>query len=122
MRTVRRKLVIAILAAAAAFGGLAAPGAASAADAKNVTLRVCSGSNETVKFYFVGENQYGDWGGSRFWEIAPKGCTTAWGYWWKAGQSVEFHHRKPSTGWRWEPRLISYNDTRDQAVYDLWIG
>lgn len=22
----------------------------------------------TYKFYFVGENQYGDWGGSRFWE------------------------------------------------------
>ncbi|WP_416961752.1 hypothetical protein [Streptomyces sp. Agncl-13] len=122
MRTVRRKVVMAMLAAAAAVGGLAAPGTASAAGDKFVTLRVCSGSTETVKFYFVGENQYGDWTGSQFWEIAPKGCTTASGYWWKAGQSVEFHHRKPSTGWRWEPRLISYNDTQDKAVYDLWIG
>ncbi|WP_060904917.1 hypothetical protein [Streptomyces scabiei] len=39
-----------------------------------------------------------------------------------AGRSVEFHHRKPGTGWRWEPRPISANDTRNGAIYDLWIG
>jgi hypothetical protein len=122
MRNLRRKLAIAALSLAALLGGLAAPGTAYASGDKFVTLRICSGSTETVKFYIVGENQYGDWGGSQFWEIAPKGCTTASGYWWKAGQSVEFHHRKPSTGWRWEPRLISYNDAKNWSDYGLWIG
>lgn len=38
------------------------------------------------------------------------------------GRSVEFHHRKAGTGWRWEPRPISANDTGNGATYDLWIG
>ncbi|MFD4509172.1 hypothetical protein [Streptomyces sp. NPDC058457] len=122
MRTLRRRFTVVALFAATVLGGVAVPGTAYAGGDKFVTLRVCSGSTETVKFYFVGENQFGDWVPSRFWEIAPKGCTTASDYWWKAGQSVEFHHHKNSTGWRWEPRLISYNDTSDGAVYDLWIG
>ncbi|MET9844400.1 hypothetical protein [Streptomyces ossamyceticus] len=121
MRSLKRKIAAAALVAGTVLGTLAIPGTA-VAGTKNVQLRICSGSNETVKFFFVGENQFGDWVGSRFWEIAPKGCTTAEGYWWVAGRSVEFHHRKPSTGWRWEPRLISANDTRDGATYDLWIG
>ncbi|QDN95599.1 hypothetical protein FNV65_04015 [Streptomyces sp. S1A1-8] len=121
MHSLKCKVATAALAAGALFGSLAVPGTAYAAN-KYVQLKVCSGSTETVKFYFVGENQYGDWGGSRFWEIAPKGCTVAEGYWWIAGQSVEFHHRKPSTGWRWEPRLISANDTSNGATYQLYIG
>jgi hypothetical protein len=60
MRNLRRKLAIVLLSLAALLGGLAVPGTAYAAGDKFVTLRICSGSTETVKFYFVGENQYGD--------------------------------------------------------------
>jgi hypothetical protein len=125
MRTFRRKFAVLALSAAALLGSLAVPGTAYAASDKFVTLRVCSGSNEAVRFLFKGENQYGDWTSSRYWDIAPHGCTTAWGYWWKAGQSVEFWRHKDSYGknvWRWEPRLISYNDAGDGSVYGLWIG
>ncbi|KUN95676.1 hypothetical protein [Streptomyces caeruleatus] len=121
MRGLTRKAVVAALAAAAVFGGLAVPGTAFAGD-KNASLRVCSRSTEPVRFFLVGENQYGDWVGSRFWDIPPKGCTSAKDYWWHAGRSVEFHHRKPSTGWRWEARIISANDVRDGGEYTIWIG
>lgn len=101
-----RRAAVAALTASTLLGGLAASGTASAASNKYVEIKLCSRSSETVKFYIVGENQFGDWGGSPFWEVGPQGCTVAKDYWWKANQSVEFHHRKPSTGWRWEQRYL----------------
>ena len=120
MPNLKRKVAIAALTVGAVFGGLAVPGTAFAAD-KYVSIKVCSGSSETVKFFIVGENQYGDWGGSRFWEIAPKGCTVAKDYWWKADRSVEFHHRKASTGWRWEPRYLN-SPKHNWGQDELYIG
>ena len=116
-----RKVTVGLLAAAATVGGVAMPATASAAT-KYGQVRVCSGSNETVKFFLVGENQHGDWAGSRFWEIAPHGCTTASDYWWTLGRSVEFHHRKPSTGWRWEPRVLPANGNKNGSTITLHIG
>ncbi|MEU6227220.1 hypothetical protein [Streptomyces sp. NPDC047042] len=123
MNGIKRKVTMAVLAGATAVGALVMPATSASADGgKFLQLKVCSGSTETVKFFFVGENQHGDWVGSRFWEIPPKGCTTAEGYWWTAGRSVEFHHRKPSTGWRWEPRVVSSNGQHNGGTYQLWIG
>jgi uncharacterized membrane protein len=120
MRSLKRKVAIAALAAGAVFGGLAVPGTAFASD-RSVEIQICSGSTETVKFYLVGENQYGDWTSSQFWEIAPKGCTLVKDWWWKADRSVEFHHRKASTGWRWEQRYLP-TPGKKQHVDQLYIG
>ncbi|WP_329274407.1 hypothetical protein [Streptomyces sp. NBC_01451] len=122
MNGIKRKVTMAVLAGATVVGALAMPATASADGGKFVQLQVCSASTETVKFYFVGENQHGDWVGSRFWEIAPKGCTTAEGWWWLAGRSVEFHHRKPSTGWRWEQRVVPANGHKNGDTIRLDIG
>ncbi|WP_405818926.1 hypothetical protein OG241_27775 [Streptomyces sp. NBC_01390] len=122
MNGIKRKVAMAVLAGAAAVGALAMPATASADGGKSLQLKVCSGSTETVKFYFVGANDHGDWVGSRFWEIPPKGCTTASDYWWLAGRSVEFHHRKPSTGWRWEQRVVSSNGQKNGGTYTIHIG
>lgn len=117
----RKKATVAALAAAAALGVLATPGTALAGD-KYGQIQVCSHSGEPVTFFIVGENQHGDWGGSRFWDIAPHGCTTASDYWWTLGRSVEFHHRKPSTGWRWEQRVLPANGNKDGGTVQLIIG
>lgn len=122
MNGIKRKVAMAVLAGAAAVGALAMPATASADGGKSLQLKVCSGSTETVKFYFVGANDHGDWVGSRFWEIPPKGCTTASDYWWLVSRSVEFHHRKPSTGWRWEQRVVSSNGQKNGGTYTIHIG
>ncbi|EKX61842.1 hypothetical protein Sipo8835_25720 [Streptomyces ipomoeae] len=105
MRDLRRKLTIATLAAASVFGGLAMPGTASAATA-NVQLRICDDKGTGLKFYIVGKNDHGDWGGSRFWDVPARGCTTAADYWWESNRSVEFHWVRPGTGWSWKQLYI----------------
>lgn len=116
MRSLKHKVAMAALAAGAVLGGLAVPGTAYAA-AKNVEIRVCNSSSETVKFFFVGENQNGNWTGSQFWEAAPNSCTLANGYWWKANRSVEFHHRKASTGWLWEQQYLPSSKHKQDTIY-----
>ncbi|MEU6351979.1 hypothetical protein ABZ896_21980 [Streptomyces sp. NPDC047072] len=117
----RRNITVAVLAGAAALAGLAMPATASAAD-KYGQVQVCSQSNEQVRFYLVGENQHGDWVGSQFWDVAPHKCTVAKDYWWTLGRSVEFHHQKPSTGWRWEPRVLPANGNKNGSTIRLDIG
>ena len=105
MRDLRRKLTIAALAVTAVFGGLAVPGTASAASA-NAQIRICNNNGAALKFYIVGENDHGDWGGSRFWDVAPHGCTTASDYWWATNRAVEFHYVRPPKGWTWTQLYI----------------
>jgi hypothetical protein len=100
MRDLRRKFTVAALAASAAFGGLATAGTAHAATA-NVQIRICNNNPASLKFYIVGYNDHGDWGGSRFWEAGPHQCTTAADYWWRTNSSVEFHYVRTGTGWNW---------------------
>ncbi|WP_416968092.1 hypothetical protein [Streptomyces sp. 4F14] len=118
---VKRKVTMAVLTGAAVLGGLAAPATASAAD-KFAQIQLCNHSNEQVKFFIVGGNQHQEWGGSRFWEAAPHTCALAKDYWWKLGESVELHHRKPSTGWRTDLRLLPANGNPNGSTVTLVIG
>ena len=105
MRNLRRKCTIAALAVTSVFGGLAVPGTASAASA-NVQIRICNDNNAALKFYIVGRNDHGDWGGSRFWDVPAHGCTTAADYWWQTDRAVEFHYVRPPQGWTWEQLYV----------------
>jgi hypothetical protein len=105
MRSLRRKLTIAALAVASVFGGPAIPGTASAAT-DTVQIRICNNNAAAMKFYVVGYNDHGDWGGSRFWDVPANGCTTAEGYWWQTNRSVELHYVRPPKAWTWKQLYV----------------
>ncbi|MGW2524314.1 hypothetical protein ACWC09_46625 [Streptomyces sp. NPDC001617] len=100
MGSLKRKLTIAALTATSVFGTLAMPATADAATA-NAQIRICNDNGSALKFYLVGYNDHGDWGGSRFWDVPANGCTTAGDYWWQTNSSVEFHYVRPPAGWTW---------------------
>jgi uncharacterized membrane protein len=109
MRDLKRKLTVAALSVGAVFGGLAMPGTASAATS-NAQIRICNNNGAALKFYLVGRNDHGDWGGSRFWDVPAHGCTTAAGYWWQTDRSVEFHYVRPPQGWTWKQLYVARAD------------
>lgn len=100
MRTVVNRLTASMLAVGALCVGLAFPGTASADDVSSVQLRACNNNSRPMRFFAVGYNQFHEWTNSRFWDVAPNSCTTAWDYWWQVNRSVEFHFERSNIGWR----------------------
>ncbi|WP_416974263.1 hypothetical protein [Streptomyces sp. 4F14] len=96
MRTLLNKVTVSAVALGALCVGLALPGTASASTAQ---LKVCNNNRLPLRFFLVGRNQYGDWTGSRFWDVPADNCTTAWDYWWQTDRSVEFHYERSDIGW-----------------------
>ncbi|MFJ1812364.1 MULTISPECIES: hypothetical protein [unclassified Streptomyces] len=105
-KNLKRKLAVAALTATAALGGVAFPATASASTS-NVQIRICNHNNAALKFYLVGYNDHGDWGGSRFWDVPANGCTTTNDYWWRTNSSVEFHYARTGTGWTWKQLYVA---------------
>jgi uncharacterized membrane protein len=100
MRTVMNRLTASALAVGALCLGVVFPGTASADQVDAAQLRVCNNNPRLMTFFVVGYNQYHDWSGSQFWEVAPNSCTTASNYWWESNRSVEIHYQRSDIGWQ----------------------